>query len=132
MVFADHKQFLHITTPKPISINPASQRGSTSKLFNCQDNSVYPWVEALNVIPRGRLIDESQVLDPYMQRSQYPDKKFQACITPITYPSSSIDVQIQRQSMDTSSSLELCQSEEDLHNISSKSSTQKVDSLVKM
>ncbi|XP_028515922.1 uncharacterized protein LOC114575378 [Exaiptasia diaphana] len=130
MIFAD-KQFLHITTPKPIGVNPASQRGSSSKLFDTPSDTVYPWADALSIIPRGRLIEESQILSPYTQR--FPDKRFQACITPSSYPSSSIDVQIQGSSIDDSPSLEHCRSEEDIHKISSsKKSVQKVGPFLKL
>lgn len=133
MIFAD-KQFLHITTPKPISTNPAIQRGSTSKLFNPNSDTIYPWAETLSLIPKGRRIDETRMLHPYLQEgTQYPDKRFQACITPTNYPSSSIDVQLHRRSLDVSPTLKHSPSDDELVKTSSKSANlPKVDSFVKM
>jgi len=125
IVFSD-KEFLHITTPKPI--NPANQRGSSSKLFNNQGDIMYPWAESLSIIPRGRLIDAAaQILNPYSQATHYPDPIFQACITPSSYPSSSIGIDIQDKTIEDSPvAVHQCRSEEKVHRIPSKPSVPRI------
>jgi len=86
-------------------MNPANQRGSTTKLFNPQDSSVYQWSETIGIVPRGtRLLDQSELIQPYLRDAgHFPDSRFQACITPTHYASSrSADVHIHRNSEEIS------------------------------
>jgi hypothetical protein len=96
------KEFLRITKPKVIGVNPAIQKGKplspykfNSSTSGDQPEVLYPWVDMEGGIPRGRLIEASQIMNRQFYNNRFPEKGFQACITPSSYPKSGMGVKIQ-------------------------------------